>query len=570
MVILLCMVVNSYAQDKPDLSDEVRRKADLFYLDAVNQRLKNNHDAAFELYRHVLEIDPNHVGANYDMSSYYHGLGNNDKSGDMLKTAAEADPENYWVNMGLVQLYSSTGDQDKALTTLENMAEVYPANSTILLMLEDLYLRQKDYDKVIDVLNRLELHEGDNEQISLEKCRIYRQMGDNQAAMQVLEKLYQENPADVRYKVMIGDIYLDEKNYEKAFDIYNAMYQKEPEQLSVLLAMAKYYEQTRNEGKYNEILGEIVVNSALSDDVRLSVMQEMASSNLFAKQNDTTTVMKLFDEILLLPQEDTKMAELCARYMISSDMSKERVKPVLYKMLEIDKQADLARNQLLIYAIEEDNDEDVRRLCKTAVDYASDNPMYYYYLAVVEMRNKKFDNAIEACKKGLGKVDRESNLNMVVNMYAVMGDSYHYSGQNSKAYEYYDSCLIYKPNHVMVLNNYAYYLALEKKNLSKAESMAKKAIEIEKDNPTYIDTYAWVLFQQRKYDEAKIQIDKIIQILGDNFEPRHATLAEHIGDIYSKCGDRTTALKYWNMAKQLGVKSPTIDKKISKKHYVEF
>ena len=562
---------NVNAQDDNVLSDEMRMKANMFYLDAVNERLQNHHAEAFELYRHVLDIDPGHVGANYDMSSYYHGLNNNVESGKMLKTAAENDPENYWVNMGLVQLYATTGEQDNALNTLEDMAEVYPSNSTIMLMLEDLYLRKNDYNKVIEVLDKLETHEGENTMIAMEKIRIYRMMGNNEAAIAELQRLDKENPADVRYKVMIGDMYLDEKNYKQALEIYNDIYRQEPDQLSVLLALARYYETTHDVRKYNEMLGKIVVNNALSDDIRLSVMQEIVTSNLFeAKENDTTMVMSLFDDILKLPQENTQMAELCARYMISSDMPKERVKPVLYQMLQIDAEADIARNQLLIYAIEDDSDDDVRRLCKTAVDYSSNNAMYYYYLGVVELREQNFQDAIEVCEKGLTKLDKTSNIDMVVNMYAVIGDSYHYTHRNSKAYEYYDSCLLYKPNNVVILNNYAYYLSLEKKKLEMAEEMSRKAIDIEKDNPTYIDTYAWVLFQQQRYEEAKEAIDRMLELLDGQYTERHATLLEHAGDIYSKCKFKDKALDFWDTAKKLGSKSATLDKKISKKRYVEY
>ena len=571
VIIALAVYAGLKAQDANQIDEPVRQKADMFYLDAVNQRLKGNHSEAFELYRHVLSICPNHVGANYDISSYYHGIGDNQMSRTSLENAAKADPANYWANMGLVQLYASTGDNDKALNALENMAEQYPNNSTVLLMLEDLYIKQKNYDKVINVLNRLELHEGISEQISLEKLRIYKQMGKDNEAMEVLRKLDADNPYDVRYKVMMGDFFMDKRQFDKAYDIYKELYEKEPEQLSVLLALGRYYEETRNVEQYNKIIGEIVTNEALDNSIRLSVMQEICTSSLYDNQNnDTTMVMELFDNILAMPQENTDIAELCARYMISSEMPKERIKPVLHQMLDINPQADLARDQLLIYAIEEDNDNEVRKLCTTAVEYSSDNPLYYYYLGVVNLRNHDYQKTIDVCNKGLAKVKKETNLDIMVNMYAVIGDSYHRIGQNNKAYEYYDSCLLYKPNQVTVLNNYAYYLALEKKNLNKAEEMAAKAIEIETDNPTYIDTYAWVLFQQKKYIQAKQQIDKVMSLIIDDYQPAHATLVEHAGDIYYKCSDKNKALELWKIAKQLGTKSTTIDRKISKKRYFEF
>jgi tetratricopeptide (TPR) repeat protein len=110
---------------------------------------------------------------------------------------------------------------------------------------------------------------------------------------------------------------------------------------------------------------------------------------------------------------------------------------------------------------------------------------------------------------------------------------------------------------------------LEKRELEKAERMASKAIELEKDNATYIDTYAWVLFQQQKYAEAKVYIDQVLNIVGKEPDKDDATLIEHAGDIYSQCGFKDKALEYWKQAQGLGVKSKTLERKIKKKKYIE-
>ena len=75
--------------------------------------------------------------------------------------------------------------------------------------------------------------------------------------------------------------------------------------------------------------------------------------------------MGLFDKILQQPQENNNMAELYVRYMISSNVSTSKVKPVLQRMLDTDPEADIARNQLLSYAIDADDDKEVMRLMQT-------------------------------------------------------------------------------------------------------------------------------------------------------------------------------------------------------------
>ena len=53
-----------------------------------------------------------------------------------------------------------------------------------------------------------------------------------------------------------------------------------------------------------------------------------------------------------------------------------------------------------------------------------------------------------------------------------------------------------------MLNNYAYFLSEENKDLDKAHKMAKKVFEKFPQMPTYVDTYAWVLFIKKDYKEA--------------------------------------------------------------------
>lgn len=568
--ILLLFVFTLGVRAQEACSQEEQAKADAFYYDAMNERLKGNHAEAFQLFTHALAVNPNHVGANYGMSSYYHVLGSDEKAGEALKTAADHDAGNYWVKHALVQLYVSEDKTDEAIRQLEDMAASYPQNSNILFMLEELYQRKPDYQKVIETLDRIELLEGKNEEISTEKYRIYIQMNDKEKAFAEMRELADEYPNDLRYKARIGDLYLDSGETEKAYEVYQQLQQEDSTNVNVLLSLAHYYETTHQDSLYQQNLMRIVTNTSLPEESRMRLMQTIAAQNLFGQQgNDTTKVMGLFDKILQQPQENNNMAELYVRYMISSNVSTSKVKPVLQRMLDTDPEADIARNQLLSYAIDADDDKEVMRLCKTAVDYASENPVYYYYLSVAYLRNKRYNEAIDANRKGLAKTDSKSNLDMIVNMYTIMGDCYHYTGRNARAFECYDSCLLYKPNDVLVLNNYAYYLSLEKRELEKAERMASKAIELEKDNATYIDTYAWVLFQQQKYAEAKVYIDQVLNIVGKEPDKDDATLIEHAGDIYSQCGFKDKALEYWKQAQGLGVKSKTLERKIKKKKYIE-
>ena len=62
--------------------------------------------------------------------------------------------------------------------------------------------------------------------------------------------------------------------------------------------------------------------------------------------------------------------------------------------------------------------------------------------------------------------------------------------------------------HLLWLN--AAYLSLRKFNLEKAQKMSYKCNELEPNNGTYQDTYAWILYQLGDYREAKKWLEKAL------------------------------------------------------------
>ena len=142
-----------------------------------------------------------------------------------------------------------------------------------------------------------------------------------------------------------------------------------------------------------------------------------------------------------------------------------------------------------------------------------------------------------------------------------MGDIYHMTEQAEEAYHCYDSALVYNPSNVLVLNNYAYYLSVEEKELDKAEQMSLRTIKAEPSNPTYLDTYAWILYKQQRYEEAYTYIE---QALAADSVPSDV-LYEHAGDICYRMGDTARAVDYWKQALEVQRKAEAVEQRLEKK-----
>ena len=557
-------------QDGTNLQAETaKEKAYAFFMEGLRMFHQEKHAEAYDLFHHALALDSQLVGAYYKLSNYEYFLHNDSASVDLLEEASRQDADNYWVRQALVTLYANKNRDEDAIAELERLSKQFPRKTEVLWMLGEMYNKKQDYANVVKTLDRVELLEGKSEELSMQKFRNYVQMKDEKKAFEEMTELAEEYPNDVRYRVLIGDLYVDNGKYDKAYAVYKEIEKEHPDNLSLQLSIANYYQMRDEDSLYQEAMERLIVNEQLDDDTRVRFLQGICYQSV-QQNTDTSQVLPLLRKLLTYPQKDTRVAELCARYMITRDAPKESVKPVLLQMLDIDPEQELARNQLLSYAIEDNDTMEIVRLCKTAVDYNTSDPVYYYYLGIGYYQLKKNKEAVEAMQKGLRKVTDKSNLSLITNMYAVSGDLYHMLGNDKKAYENYDSCLLYRPDDALVLNNYAYYLSLQKKDLARAEEMSKRSLEKEGNNPTYLDTYAWILFQQKRYDEARVTIDSVLVLLGDSVSAEDANLIEHAGDIYMKCGQTERALELWNQAKQLGTDSATIDDKIRKKKYIDY
>ena len=131
-------------------------------------------------------------------------------------------------------------------------------------------------------------------------------------------------------------------------------------------------------------------------------------------------------------------------------------------------------------------------------------------------------------------------------------------------YKSYQNSLKHNPSNSRVLNNYAYYLALDKKKLIKALEMSTKAVALEPNNSTYIDTRGWILFTLKRYEEARDVLRNAIAKDGST----SAVINEHYGDALYKTGNKERAFIYWDKAKELGGGTEKLDIKINTKTYV--
>ena len=554
------------------VAQDERRRYDAFFLEAICQKEKGNHDAAFDLLTHCVQIDSTRSEAYYYLARYYDYLKNKDKALAYSEKAALLEPDNETYLETLANSYVARRQYDKAIDVMERIYGMNSEREDVLSMLVQLYEQQQDYEGAIRTLTRLETMEGKSERLSMAKSELYTRKGDKKAAISEMKQLADQYPNDQNYRCLYGTTLYMNGQQKKALAIYADVLKIEPDNRGAQMAMLSHFNEINDTVQSHIWLERMLMNKNATTQDRVMLLRQVIGESE-QSGGDSTQVLRLFHRVLSLPEADADLAIFCATYMNLKKMPSDSISPVLEHALTLEPTNAAARLQLVSYAWQAEDRDRVIALCQDARQYNPDEMAFYYYQGIAYYQKDQLDQALNAFQNGIGVITAQSDPAIVSDFYAVMGDILHQKGLSREAFVAYDSCLVWKDDNIGCLNNYAYYLSELGEQLDKAEQMSYRTIKAEPKNATYLDTYAWILFMQKRYSEAKIYIDQTLQYDTDT----SAVLLEHAGDIYYQAGDTAQALSYWQRALERAEKEddirndrrPILIRKIKLKKYLK-
>ncbi len=535
-----------------------------FFLEAMRQQDMGNLTAAFDLLRHARDLNPAAPEVYYQLAAFYVDMKKDALAREYFEKAASLDPENSAYQEKLGKLYVSQKDYPNAIKAFERLYEANKTRSDVLQLLYQLYGSQNDYKMMIKCLERLETVEGTNEQISLSKMQIYEQMGEKRKEYDELKALVDGHPLDLNYRVMFGNWLLQNGKKKEALQKYRDVLKEDPDNSLAKVSMMDYYNNIGDKASVKTILRELLQSPKAAQTLKLELLRQVIASNQKDNNPDSTEVLRLFSEALAVPQENADIYMLKAVYMSFLKLPKPDITRVYERAIEIEPDNSSARIALIQNIWDTHDYDKVIAICRPAIEYNPDEMIFYYFQGMAQFQKHDNNAALETFRKGVGQIKPDSDPAIVSDIYGIMGDILHEKGLNKEAFQAYDSCLQWKPDNVLALNNYAYYLSQANENLAKAEEMSYKTIKAEPNNSTFLDTYAWILFQQKRYEEAKIYIEQAIR----NDSTLSHVVKEHAGDIYAQTGDMAKAIEFWQKAIDGGNDSATLRKKLKLKKYV--
>lgn len=566
----LCTLFPAQAADnrKEALSDTValsaadQRKFDYFYYEGLKLKAAGEYDAALDVFTHCLAIDSTAAPVLYELSSFYMQLNRPTQAVEMLKRAVAHSRDNFTYKMALATISRNLGMYGEAAGEFEELVKEYPEKVELNYYLADALTQEGEIAKAIEAYDALEAAVGMNEALSMQKYKLYSQLEQPAEAFKEIEKLAAEYPMEARYQIVLGDLHLEKKELEKALAYYQKAHEIDPANPYYIVSMANYYEAKGDKAAAETQIRNALVNEKLDVDTKVNILSRYILK-LQQSQQGTESANALFETLLEQHPEDTDLKLMYGGLLLAQD-KKEEAKFQFQLVTEMEPENAAAWQQLLNMALKAEDIPEIERICLKCIELFPESPEYYFYLGIAYYQQEKYQEALEAYYDGL-KIIPAENLPLKSDFYGQIGDIYYQIKQLDQAYKAYDEALKYNENNVVVLNNYSYFLSLEKKDLKKAERMSAQCIKLEPDNATYLDTYAWIFFQQGNYTLAKIYIESALE----KDKTQSAELVDHYGDILYRSGDKAKAVEQWKKAKEMGKVSEVLDRKIAEETYIE-
>lgn len=534
-----------------------------FYEEAANQQALGKYDVAYELLQHCKNIAPDAAEVYFALSSYDRDLNSNAMAINDIKRAAELSPENSTYQEQLAMTYIATKDYPNAIKAYEKLYSSNPDRTDVLEILLSLYGQKKDYANMLATVDRMVSADGESEQTVLTRMHIYSLQGKKKEEFNTLKRFVDRYPNDMSYQVMMSNWLLQNGEKQKAFDILQKVQKTDPQNVQAKLSMIDYYRAENLDSIARKMEEGLLTNPHTSTDTKVSIIRSVIANNE-ASGGDSTKVLSLFRNILAGKQENADLAELYVAYLSLKKMPEDSIVGGLKRILEIAPDNKGARIELLRTLWGKIGNDEIIEISKPGVEYNPDEMAFYYFLGFAYIQKDDDDNAFDIFRKGVAQATDSSEPSLVSDMYSYIGDIYHQRGQIEEAYAAFDSCLQWKEDNVECMNNYAYFISVDGGDLSRAEQMSYKTIKAQPTNSLYLDTYAWVLFQEKRYAEAQIYIEQAVA----NDSTNSYVQLEHAGDIYIMLGETDKAIDYWRRAIQAGGDAKAIERKIRLKKYI--
>lgn len=555
LIFIICTLLQVYSQKKD--KRELDFQYSYYYLEGERQRALENYNMALSFYLEAKKIYPKEPAPNYVIALLL--LSSNDPfaANEYAKKAVKLDKtQNEFYIKTLISCQLLSNDIDNAIKSYQKLIKINPKNIVYYTDLTAIYESKKDYKNAIKTLDEAERVFGINESFSMAKESYYSYLKDKKKALEEIEKLLATDPQNNRYKAIAGESYLIAGDTIAAEKIYEEIENTGDIDGKICLSIANFYQSKNNPTKYFQFLEQAFADDAVDENMKQTILFNCIDNLEFSRRYKNELKRLVDIARTEYPNSISFIAIAIDYYINVADYKNAQNEMEI--LLTKDKDKYQVWEQILMVDYSLNDTEKLYQHSKEATILFPNYLEFYKYFVTASYLTKNYKELIEAVNYSsmLALTEKET----LVDLLSMQAEAYNELEEHHKSDSVYELILSKDPNNLNALNNYSYYLSLREEKLDRALELSEKLIGLQKDQPIYFDTYAWVLFKSKNYDDALFMIDRAISL-----DPNQSIYYNHKGDILFRLNKIDDAVNMWIKARELGDNSELLNNKINSK-----
>lgn len=549
------------------------RMADYMYMEALRQNAIDSPSNYFELLDQSYKLDSAESAKGFELGYMYlmTAADANDtvvfKLGyDLMNRHFVEHPDDYYYSVGFAELNARIGYKNVALKVWNTIDSLFPTRPEVTYKYAEALNAMGDsasLARAIAIYNRLESNEGKDLGIVAHKVRTYYALGDTASITRELNELFESAPHAVDNRIYAADLYMAMDKPNQALEQINIACSLDSTSGEAINKRANIYLAMGDTLAFNREAYRAIRNPNFSLEDKMATVRSYAAE-LYTDTNQHDRIYNLFDGLLEQYPGEIPVRDLYASYLYAIGDSVGAIAQTK-AAIDIDPTADEQRWARLIQLnLERGDYAGAVANGAEALTYFPESSPLAYMISIAYSIEEDYPNAITTAHRAIdGKDNVKPSFRSQV--LCTIGDCFQAMQCPDSAFAYYEEAIEANPGNILALNNYAYFLAEADRDLEKAERMSAIVIRDQPWNPTYLDTYAWIMFKRKNFATAREYIDSAL-----NAEDNPGVdLLEHAGDIYFNLGLPDDALTFWKRAQALSPDNELLNRKVKHRSYFD-
>ena len=528
------------------------------FIRGMRFEMEADYEHAIEHYTRALTLVPEQPAVLMAMAEAHRELNDVDAARAYARQAHLAEPDNLEYHQQYADLLLHTGDSERAIEVYADLVARHPDAYEALYDLARIQtqvgqLREalQTYQRVLDVL-------GEDTDVRTEMLHVYIRLADGAGIVSTLEAMVEAEPYNTSYLRMLAEAHVQNDEPARAVGLLMKAHDLEPEDFSLVVKLADVYRTLGQEAQADSVLAAASEESHSIDALLAQASAYYARAGV--DEESGSTAEQLLNRVLELDPNNADAALMLGSMRFQEGAYAEAA-------THFDAALKVHDGQVQVWfqaAAAHLQAGDAARAAQMADEGLVLFPGQVDLLRIAGYAYmERFENALAIARfETLLHVLLEDEPDAtelqadVLSALAMIHDRQQDTGASDSLYA---RAIVANPDHSLSLNNYAYSLAERNEKLDEALAMAKRAVELEPENPSFLDTLGWVYFQMREYEEAHGWIVRSVEA-----GSRSAAVFEHLGDVLLKLGDPEAARSRYSEALDLGGDSERIGEKIER------